>query len=300
MYLTGLYAILLAVIVTSTNSALARGCAPLPTRLPQPSDLPIITTLPDPFTFRLSNRRVESYADWACRRTELKTLVQEYLYGYYPDHSLETVNTERIGNNLSVTVSVGDRSASFLANVTFPPKASFPLPVVIAAGTVLAPVNITPFLASGVAVAQFDVNSIANDSCTRIGAFWDLYPNRDIGACVRWMLVRVLKPGPGVMTAWAWAEHRILDAIQQVVPEVDATRVGVVGCSRYGKTALAAAIFDERVSQESELAYSNVMTSLKITLALPLSSGAEGIGPWRFYYESRKHSHHAMKLGTSY
>ena len=67
-----------------------------------------------------------------------------------------------------------------------------------------------------------------------------------------------------------------------------------------GKTALAAAIFDERVSQESELAYSNVMTSLKITLALPLSSGAEGIGPWRFYYESRKHSHHAMKLGTSY
>lgn len=52
----------------------------------------------------------------------------------------------------------------------------------------------------------------------------------------------------GVMTAWAWAEHRILDAIEQVVPEVDAARVGVVGCSRYGKTALAAAIFDERVS----------------------------------------------------
>ena len=51
----------------------------------------------------------------------------------------------------------------------------------------------------------------------------------------------------GVMTAWAWAEHRILDAVEQVVPEVDTSRVGVVGCSRYGKTALAAAIFDERV-----------------------------------------------------
>ncbi len=50
------------------------------------------------------------------------------------------------------------------------------------------------------------------------------------------------------MTAWAWAEHRILDAIEQVVPEVDTSRVGVVGCSRYGKTALAAAIFDERAS----------------------------------------------------
>ena len=51
----------------------------------------------------------------------------------------------------------------------------------------------------------------------------------------------------GVMTAWAWAESKILDALEQVVPEVDTERVGVVGCSRYGKTALAAAIFDERV-----------------------------------------------------
>ena len=52
----------------------------------------------------------------------------------------------------------------------------------------------------------------------------------------------------GLMAVWAWAEHRILDALEQVVPEVDMSRVGVVGCSRYGKTALAAAIFDERVS----------------------------------------------------
>ena len=51
----------------------------------------------------------------------------------------------------------------------------------------------------------------------------------------------------GVMTAWAWAESKILDALEQVVPEVDTARVGVVGCSRYGKAALAAAIFDERV-----------------------------------------------------
>ena len=49
------------------------------------------------------------------------------------------------------------------------------------------------------------------------------------------------------MTAWAWAESKILDALEQVVPEVDTARVGVVGCSRYGKAALAAAIFDERV-----------------------------------------------------
>ena len=57
----------------------------------------------------------------------------------------------------------------------------------------------------------------------------------------------------GVMTAWAWAESKILDALEQVVPEVDTSRVGVVGCSRYGKAALAAAIFDERVRFEVEM-----------------------------------------------
>ncbi len=51
----------------------------------------------------------------------------------------------------------------------------------------------------------------------------------------------------GVITAWAWGFHRILDAIELVVPEIDTTRVGATGCSRDGKAALAAGIFDERV-----------------------------------------------------
>ncbi|KAI0694393.1 hypothetical protein C8T65DRAFT_666833 [Cerioporus squamosus] len=252
------------------------GCAPSLADLPQPSELPIIDTLPDPFTFRLSNRRVESRADWECRREELMVLVQQYLYGFYPDHSRERVHARRTGNNLTITVSVDEKSASFDATVVFPPADSEAatdgrggrVPVVITTGPQdLVPANVTSFLDSGVAVAQFDVNTVANDSYTRIGAFWDLYGDRDIG----------------VMTAWAWAEHRILDAIEQVVPEIDTSRVGVVGCSRYGKTALAAAIFDPR-----------------ITLALPLSSGAEGIGPWRYYYESQGAAEKIENITTNY
>ncbi|KAK0503850.1 hypothetical protein EDD18DRAFT_1456979 [Armillaria luteobubalina] len=51
----------------------------------------------------------------------------------------------------------------------------------------------------------------------------------------------------GTLTAWAWGYHCVLDVIKQVVPEIDA---------KY--------IFDER-----------------ITLTMLMSSGAEGIGPWR-------------------
>ncbi len=61
-------------------------------------------------------------------------------------------------------------------------------------------------------------------------------------------VVDVNGPSLGVLVAWAWGFHRILDALIQVAPEIDAKRVGVTGCSRWGKAALAAGIFDERVS----------------------------------------------------
>ena len=57
----------------------------------------------------------------------------------------------------------------------------------------------------------------------------------------------------GVLVAWAWGFHRILDALIQVAPEIDATRAGVTGCSRWGKAALAAGIFDERVSRRNPI-----------------------------------------------
>ena len=52
----------------------------------------------------------------------------------------------------------------------------------------------------------------------------------------------------GVLTAWAWGFSRILDGIILTAPEFDRNRVGVIGCSRDGKSALAAGIFDDRVS----------------------------------------------------
>lgn len=70
----------------------------------------------------------------------------------------------------------------------------------------------------------------------------------------------------GVLTAWAWGFHRVLDALNLTVPEIDAGRVGVTGCSRLGKGALAAGLFDTR-----------------ITLTMPMSSGVQGLGPYRYH-----------------
>lgn len=70
----------------------------------------------------------------------------------------------------------------------------------------------------------------------------------------------------GVLTAWAWGFHRVLDALNQTVPEINPNRVGVTGCSRLGKGALAAGLFDAR-----------------ITLTMPMSSGVQGLGPYRYH-----------------
>ena len=101
----------------------------------------------------------------------------------------DTEGARRDGNALTISVSVGNKRATFPANITFPSppgdmeRGGRGFPVVIATGP-LAPVNATPFLESGVAVAEFDVNDVANDSYARIGAFWDLYGDRDIGEAV--------------------------------------------------------------------------------------------------------------------
>jgi hypothetical protein len=69
----------------------------------------------------------------------------------------------------------------------------------------------------------------------------------------------------GVLTAWAWGFHRVLDGIELKVPEIEAARSGVTGCSRLGKAALAAGLFDKRIA-----------------VTMPMCSGVQGAGPYRY------------------
>lgn len=77
----------------------------------------------------------------------------------------------------------------------------------------------------------------------------------------------------GAIMAWAWGVSRIIDALE-ITPSarINTQRIGVTGCSRNGKGALAAGAFDTRIA-----------------LTIPQESGSGGSACWRLseYQKSR-------------
>ncbi|MFZ3485509.1 hypothetical protein [Sphingomonas sp. 3-13AW] len=74
----------------------------------------------------------------------------------------------------------------------------------------------------------------------------------DDGAMLRQGIIGLTNKGAprkptdwGVLRAWGWGASKGLEYLQ-TRPEVDPTRIGVEGVSRYGKAALVAAAFDPR------------------------------------------------------
>jgi hypothetical protein len=176
-------------------------CAPIPSPFPTWQQLPQQSSLPDPFlplrytttdnaggssTFARDvmtgkgKNRVQTREEWyQCRQPEIVRMLQEYQYGYYPDHSQEKVEATRSGNTLNIAVTAGGKTGRFRATITLPSGASAakPAPVVINIGGM----QNQPYLSAGIAIAQFDYTSVAPDSNSKSGAFWSIYNGQDIG-----------------------------------------------------------------------------------------------------------------------
>lgn len=178
-------------------------CATIPSPFPKWSQLPQQTTLPDPFLplgFTTTDNagsqsasafaqdvmtgkgknRIQTPEEWyQCRQPEILNMLQEYQYGYYPDHSQETVTATRSGNTVSISVTASGKTGKFSATVKLPTGASksAPAPVVINIGGM----QDQPYLQAGIAVVGFDYTSVAADSNSKTGAFWSIYNGRDIG-----------------------------------------------------------------------------------------------------------------------
>jgi len=223
-----------------------RGADCRPEAIPGPSG----AGLPDPFA-RADGSRIATRADWHCHRQALLRTAEEQVYGWKgpePDRVDGTI----AGDRIDVTVSHGGREVSFSADLRLPDGPG-PHPAIIVVGG-RAGVDDGLLASEGVARIDFVPTAVGAETGTsraRQGAFFDLY-----GEEVQ---------GTGTLMAWAWGVSRIVDVVAQAgqgTLRVDA--IAVTGCSRYGKGALAAGAFDERVA-----------------LTIPIESGSGGIPVWR-------------------
>jgi hypothetical protein len=235
-------------VTVTQNGTGSTACTVPP--MPSFASLPNNSFLPDPFTF-MNGSRMTTKAEWACRRAEIATLAQEFEYGYKPNPPSSATTGSRSGNTLTVTVNDNGRTTSFNASITYPSTGTAPYPAVIGIGA--SSLNNSALSSMGVAVINLPNDQIAqqNGQGSRgVGRFYDMYGSGH---------------SAGALMAWAWGASRLIDALEKTpAANIDPTRLGVTGCSRNGKGALAVGAFDERIK-----------------LVIPQEPGSGGSGTWR-------------------
>lgn len=197
-------------------------------------------------------------AQWPARRAELVELFEREMYGRIPaaartikidwQVTAETKGTSASGIPTITRTLVGtvDNSSypaltvALQASYTIPANATGPVPVMIGFGggansgggeqALLkgwgsGGLNPTSFQADGGAGLTSGIIGLINKGQPRTGDQW------------------------GALRAWGWGLSRLVDYFEQH-PEtgVDASKIGITGVSRYGKAALVAQAFDERVA----------------------------------------------------
>lgn len=266
------------------------------TRYPDPYDLPLQPTLPDPFRFFGSDARVSSPEDWEKRREELLDLAQFYEYGPRPPapDSMEILLTEekaagdteiiRFGpwefpytytgraDLFSLELSVGERRGTLGFKVYLPEEDVEQAPVILRFDG-----DCEPYRRAGFAVVQPDAGSAGDIRSLdyawgqRSGCFYSLFPYHRNGP-------EALEETGSEMAA-AWCLSRVIDALerlcapgQRYAGRLDAAKLAVEGFSIHGKYAFVSALYDSRIG-----------------VCIPGASGASGLSPWRYVYTGQEY-----------
>lgn len=195
---------------------------------------------------------VTTAAQWPARRAEILEDFEREIYGRIPATApgviwevTKTTESE-IGGVPAITRQVSGRvdssrlpeaSVVIQASYTVPAHAAGPVPLLAAFGGG----GQDHALPRGWGAGTIDPNSIQADAG---------------GMALRQGVIGISNAGQprkpddwGALRAWAWGFSRLIDYFEQH-PEsgVDARKIGITGVSRYGKAAIVAQAFDERVA----------------------------------------------------
>ncbi|WP_437833734.1 glucuronyl esterase domain-containing protein [Sorangium sp. So ce1153] len=199
------------------------GCTVGP--MPSVASLTANAKLPDPFK-KMDGNRIADKSEWACRREEILQQAYKFIYGDKPVPAEGAVSGTVSESRITVEVNDGG-STSFNLTVNMN-GATAPAPAIIGYGGLSGmPVP------RGVATITFTAVESTGGSGAKNGPFYSVYGS-DHPA--------------GYLTAQAWQISRVLDVLEQNPGVIDPHRVGVTGCSRWGKGAFVAGALDNRIA----------------------------------------------------
>jgi hypothetical protein len=231
--------------------------------------------IPDALTMN-NGAKVTTPAQWKRRRKEIEALFAEDVYGKYPAHipgvtwtvdSVEPMTIQGVAAIVKHITGRADNSSYPAISVEIHADVVTPagtrgtkVPVIIGGGTIRPRPNFArPAPAPGQIAHMIAMPPDAPDSAKLLLEHGWGFVGRsstdvqaDNGAGLDKGIIGLVNKGQprklddwGVLRAWAWGDSRILDYLQ-TDPDVDGTKVGVMGHSRGGKAALVAEVDDPR------------------------------------------------------
>ncbi len=221
--------------------------------LPSFNELPIVSSLPDPFEWSDGRGRMANYSDWRYRRAEIKAEIEYYEIGEKPVRP-ENITASYSNDTLRVNVTVNGKTLKLVSRI-FLPSGTGPFPAVIGMNSPSGSIPSNTLLSRNIALIQY-----SHDQVTKYGTqsnsdpYYQLYPHLNAD-------------NTGQYSAWAWGVSRLIDGlelVQDVLP-IDLRHLAVTGCSYAGKMALFSGAFDERIA-----------------LTISIESGGGGYTTWRF------------------
>jgi hypothetical protein len=230
--------------------------------LPEYSALTADPKLPDPFK-KLDGTRITSKSEWACRREEILKQLFKYIYGDKPIPAKGSVTGTVSTSKISVKVSEGGKSASFDVTVSMN-GATAPAPAIIIYDGGMGSSLPIP---SGVAKITLSATETTGGTGAKSGPFYSFYGTTHPA---------------GYMVAQAWQVSRILDLLEQNPGTIDPYHVGVTGCSRNGKGAFAAGVFDNRIALTLPCE-SGIGGTVGLRLKEQLDPGANSSAEWPYH-----------------
>jgi len=199
--------------------------------------LPVAEQLPDLFTFA-DGSPVKSTEDWLRRRKEISAILQYYQYGHLPPRpdrvTVENLTTRQVldgqATEQTMTLVLGSQKNLRLRIALYKPPRPGLLPVIIREEAALGHIEEVPLLMKrGYMLVEYARTDLDPDEPDVAGPAQKAYPNHD------WATLAV----------WAWGGMRVVDYLESR-DDVDLTRIGILGHSRGGKTALLAGALDQR------------------------------------------------------